>query len=205
MGFKPSAPVGYDEMLADQNARASTNNYGFGFGSWNPGGEIPDMEYEGEKGNPYFTNLNRPAAQKVTRSTRVPFMWSGDNKSLRSVYEQSYNDYYAGSPSSVSFNNTWSGPTIRPQYSSTGLSAIGTPSYWQDNNDNQVFNTETDDFLPEVSAGSTVAQETASPVAAAVTKPVQTTPQAGLKGMFGAKGIWDMYNAGGEDFQVQSG
>jgi len=116
----PTAPPSFQEMLADQANRLANNNYGAGFGGWSPtdGSYSGDTsyDYEGEKGNPFFTATNQPGQTSVTTSTRAPFIWSGDNESLRKAYEQSYDAYWAGVPSSSTFNRTWDGPQIRPLY-----------------------------------------------------------------------------------------
>lgn len=172
---KPSAPVSYEEMLNDQRSRLASNNYGTGFGGWNPatssGGSSYD--YEGEKGNPYFTEDNQLPLTSFSSSTRAPFLWSGKNKSLRDVYRNAYDNYYAGTANTTTQQDTWGGPEIRALYGeqdagfgydptelmdvgsmqqtapmqSTGLSNIGTPQYWQDNNKNKSFDSEYDDFL----------------------------------------------------------
>jgi len=181
---KASAPVTFEAMLADQANRLSNNNYGTGFGGWSPTDGQSSMEdevsFEGEKGNPFFTGTNRPSVslKSGVSTNRAPFLWNGNNKSLRNVYQDAYNSYWSGVPQKTdsSFNQTWGGPEIRPTYSadnnfglgsnSTGLQNLGTAKYWQDNNSNQVFNTETDDYLPEVAASNAVAQEGNQPEAA---------------------------------------
>lgn len=178
---RPSAPVSYEDMLADQANRLANNNYGAGFGGWSPtagsySGET-SYDYEGEKGNPFFTEENQIplSTYSGTSSNRAPFLWNGNNNSLRNVVKQAYDSYYAGVPQTTSSvqQQTWGGPEIRALYGeqdagfgydptelmdvgsmqqtapmqSTGLSNIGTPQYWQDNNKNKSFDSEYDDFL----------------------------------------------------------
>jgi len=198
MGFKPSAPVSYEAMLADQASR----NHGLIKPSGNMQG-FSGEEYEGEYGNPYFTSSNMPSLQKTTASTRNPFVWGTGNESLETAYKNAYDSYYQGSPATTTFTNTWQGPEIRPTYgadnnfglgaNSTGLQNIGTADYWQDNNANQVFNQGTDDYLPEVAAGNAVAQETNQPQAAS--NAVLATPSGtgGFKNRY-QKGLLNMFS-----------
>jgi len=174
---KPSMPVSYEAMLADQANRNRGLNK-----------TLPVMdgfsgeEYEGEKGNPFFTSSNIPSLQKITARSRNPFVWGTGNDSLEKAYKQSYDSYYAGTPATTTFNNTWQGPEIRPTYgadnnfglgaNSTGLQNLGTANYWQDNNANQVFNQSTDDYLPEATSGQVLTQESTNPeVSAGIYKP----------------------------------
>jgi len=170
-------PVSYEEMLADQANRLANNNYGAGFGGWSPtdGSYSGDTsyDYEGEKGNPFFTEENQLPLTSFSSSTRAPFLWNGNNNSLRDVYRNAYDSYYAGTANTTTQQATWSGPEIRALYGeqdagfgydptelmdvgsmqqtapmqSTGLSNIGTPQYWQDNNKDKSFDSEYDDFL----------------------------------------------------------
>lgn len=124
----------------DEYLYGSSNSYEGGF-------EMPDSF---QKGNPFFTQTNQPQMGR-TNSTFIkrPFKWSGNNKSLRKVYNQSYNDYWNNEAENKSTGQqqTWQGPQIRATYQgqANGLAQLGTPSYWQDNNQNQMFETEMDD------------------------------------------------------------
>ena len=103
----PTAPPDFQEMLNNQTSYAGRYS----------GQTLPTAnEYTGVKGNPFFTATNQPGQTSVTTSTRAPFTWEGDNDSLRKAYEQSYNAYWAGVPSTSTFNRTWDGPEIRPLY-----------------------------------------------------------------------------------------
>lgn len=148
---KASAPVDAQTMLLDQQSRASALGYNW----WDSGDNDDNITYIGTKGDPFFTQTHRPRVDSITSKTRAPFLFSGNNKSLRTAYNNTYNQYYAGVPESASFNDTWHGPAINPTYGSTGsngLNALGTARYWQDNNNNQLFEQATDDYLPELPA-----------------------------------------------------
>lgn len=162
MGWKPSAPVSIEQMLADQKGRRANNNYGNGLG-WmgDTTGTFDDVfDFDIEIDNPYFTSTNQPGNNMVTSRSwsHDPFLWHGDNKSLRKVYKQAYDQYYGGDPTIVTTkqNQTWNGPEIRALYDDSDVDALisgtggigGTPDYWQDNNFNNQFEFNTDSELP---------------------------------------------------------
>lgn len=161
MGFKPSAPVSIDTMLADQTSRWNSNNYDTGLG-WmgdTTGSFDNTFDYDIERDNPFFTSTNQPGNNIVTSRqwSHQPFLWSGDNDSLRDVYKQAYDQHYGGDPTKVTIkqNQTWQGPEIRPTYDEEdfSLSMLGTPNYWQDNNDNEVYDFEADSMFSSIGTG----------------------------------------------------
>lgn len=156
---KPAA-VSVDDAIYDQAARygLSLEEYLNGStSSYTEGDVLPDVF---TKGNPFFTGTNQPRQAKFqTVKTPRPFIWQGNNGTLRSTYEKTFNAFQATRPTvgESTQEATWQGPQIRPEYQaqSNGLSLLGTPGYWQDNNQNQLFDTEFDDSiaLPDIDMG----------------------------------------------------
>lgn len=155
-----------DDILNDQAGRygMGINEYLYGSSSSYTPGEF-DANISYEKGNPFFTQTNQPQMGRTnSASINRPFVWQGNNKSLRQTFEKGHREYWnnhAKSSSNEQFD-TWKGPQIRPEYAdySNGLSHLGTPSYWQDNNRNRLFEDEYDDLFPtftgqEAPVGST--------------------------------------------------
>lgn len=142
-----------DDIIADQASRygLGVNEYLYGSSNSYTPGEF-DANTPHEKGNPFFTQTNQPQMGRMnSNSLYRPFVWQGNNKSLRQTFQKGHQEYwdkYAKSSSSVQ-DDTWKGPQIRPEYQnySNGLSQLGTPSYWQDNNKNQLFDSEMDDRI----------------------------------------------------------
>lgn len=159
MGFfsKKSAPVSLDAMLSDQAARygISVDEYRYGMNNDYTPGNYPSSDGTYQRGNPFFTQTNQPTMGSL-HSTNIqrPFMWQGNNRSARTAVQNAYNDYWNnyGKNTDQLQQATWQGPEIRPEYmgggeQANGLSHLGTPGYWQDNNHDHVFNASVDDSL----------------------------------------------------------
>lgn len=187
----PTQPPDVEAMLKDQ-----TNRWNKVYANMPQPAAVED-QFDWDsllKGNMFFTGQgNDPAEEHVTGRNRNPFMWGTGNDSLQDAYKATYDAYYKGAPSATtSYYDTWEGPDIR-----STIGADGTPTYWQDNNQNQSYNFSIDDsYVPTGNEGNT-----ASPAyEPTVINTVQPTPEkenttyGGLRGMFNKfrdPSIWD--------------
>lgn len=159
----PTMPPDVAAMLADQENRWNNNNYGAGFGeytNWDTQ-QTPQKEFDWDsliKGNMFFTENNIPEQSplRTTNSIR-PFIWNGNNKSLRDAYKATYDAYTKAYPNVVSQSyDTWNGPEIRALYGEEG----STPMYWQDNDMSGTLGYDIDDtFINKSPQTSTEVQQ----------------------------------------------
>lgn len=144
------AEVSLDDSVYDQASRYGLSIDDYLNGSSNTYTEGSDLPDTFSKGNPFFTGINQPTQAKTQSTlTSRPFRWEGNNNSLRNAYQKSHSAFQSKYGKTNDFEQyaTWQGPQIKPEYQthSNGLSFLGTPTYWQDNNKNQLYEDEFDD------------------------------------------------------------